>query len=216
MNKSNMLLKIEARTKSIWEELNATPPAVLNDLLMPPAEVQEELNKIETQPIIDQLTKELQQAIDTANNETLSYEAICYEWYHDRYDLRNPAIGKAYETCVYTALSSIHAGPENNWTTLNDNKPTLSGHILDVNRLSVSLITHLWYDLIGRSEQKQEVLYSDFYDNTPMTLFDELFKLKLFTLLDTAYSNVSGNKPKYFSVAIYGYWHSVITEYRIE
>ena len=216
MSKSSMLLKIESRTKSIWDELNATHPAILNDLLMSPAEVKEELNKIEIQPIIDHFTKELQQAIETANNDALTYEAICYEWYHDRFDLRNPAIGKAYEKCAHTLLSNINTGLDNNWTVTNDTKPTLSGNVLDINRLSVSLITHLWYDLIGRSEEKQEVLYSDFYDNTPMTLFDELFKLKLFTLLDAAYTNVTVKKPSYFSVSIYGYWHSIVTEYRIE
>jgi len=211
-----MLLRIEDRTKSIWKELNATPSEILNDLLMSPAEVQEELDKIDVQPIIAQFTKELQQAVDIINKEALPYEALCYEWYHDRYDLNNTAIGKAYEKCTHTFLSDNNTGPDNNWTITSNQKPALSGNLLDVNRLSVSLITHLWYDLIGRSEKKQEVLYSDFYDNMPMTLFDELFKLKLFTLLDTAYANVTGNKPGNFSVAIYGYWHSVITEYILE
>ncbi|ABG59620.1 hypothetical protein CHU_2362 [Cytophaga hutchinsonii ATCC 33406] len=216
MNPSNRLLRIEARTKRIWEELQATDPEIIADLLMSPSDVQETLTGIDSESIIVQLTKELQQAIYIVNKEPLHYEAICYEWYHDSYDLQNPAIGKAHEKCAYNFLSHMDAGPDNNWTVVNEKKPALGGHALDLNRLSVYLVTEAWYELIGKSEQKKEFLYNDLYDNMPMALFDELFKLKLFTLLETAYANVTGNKPGYFSVALYGYWHTVLTDYRIE
>lgn len=219
MTKSNMLLQIEARTESIWNELNElkdTDPEVFDILLMSPADVQQALDNIEDAPVIAQLKKELQQVIDTITNAAIPYEAVCYEWSYDSYDIENPAIGKAYEKYSYNSLSNASAGPGNSWVSMTNNKPVLSGQKMDLNRLSVYLITRVWYELIASSEEKYEEITNDMYDNMPMVLFDELFKLKLFTLLDAAYSTVTGKKPDYFSVGIYGHWHTEITEYRIE
>lgn len=211
MDKSKMLLKIEARSKSIWNQINATDPEILNSLLVSPSDLQKKLDSLDEEVIINQFVKELQESFDLINRQTVKYQAVNYVWYQQD----NWAVGKAYEKCTYKFLSGEDTDPNNNWTVFNSQKPDLSGQSIDLGKLSVTLVMLKWYDELLTENQKDEYDADD-YDNLHMIMFDELFKLKLFNLLDIAYSRIIGDKPDYFCVSVYGYWFSEISEYIIE
>lgn len=211
MEKSKMLLKIESRSKSIWNEINAADPEIINGLLVSPSDVQNKLDDLDDQSIINQLTSELQESFNLMNSETIKYEAANYVWYQKD----NWALGKAYEKCNHKFLSNSDTGPNNNWITGNSEKPDFSGQSIDLGRLSITMVMFAWYEELLAENQKDEYDADD-YDNLQMSMFDELFKLKLFSLIDIAYAKVIGEKPNYFCVSVYGYWHSEISDYIIQ
>ena len=212
MEKSKMLSKIEARNKNIWQEINAADSEIIDSLLVSPIDVQKKLNEIDDEAILNQITKELQESFDLISGQSKTYEAVNYEWRYDSYDLENRAIGNAYEKCTHNFLSNSDTGPDNNWIVLDSDKPLLTGEPLYLKSLSAYLVMKSWYGELLAENQKPEYEADD-YDNPYMLMFDELFKLKFFSLLDTAYANVTGVKPGYFCVALFGYWYSGIQEY---
>jgi hypothetical protein len=206
----NALKQLEARQKSLWALLGSYSEEVHHVLLVKPNEVKVAIDNIDEKHCIEIFKQDLKNASDRMAKSGTKYRGLIYEWYYGGSDY-DDAYGYVSEECRVNGFSQtdLVKTPDGVWLERED--PELGGKIYEDFFISTSLVMKEWYD--GLASRYEHADYTDIL-NTPLhqpfndsaNIYHDLFRIKLFMLVELASREVFGDDIPYIFMGLHERW----------